>query len=72
MERQDVMTLAELTQYPLKQILWTVVENQRPLTVLLSGGIEIIIQPKPVLKALPVLEGYVPQGWKEAIYDNAV
>ncbi|MBN1875580.1 MAG: hypothetical protein JXA33_15250 [Anaerolineae bacterium] len=72
MERQDVMTLTELTQHSLPQVLWAVVESQRSLTIQLSSGIEIIIQPKPVLKALPELEGYVPHGWKEAIYDDAV
>lgn len=71
MDRQDVMTLKELTQYPLPQVLWEVVESQRALIVQLSSGVEIVIQPKPVLQALPVLEGYVPQGWKEAIYDPA-
>ena len=71
MERKDIITLTELTKHPLPQVLWAVIESQRALTVQLSSGVEIVIQPKPVLQALPVLEGCVPQGWKEAIYNHA-
>jgi len=34
------------------------------------NGDEVIIQPKLPLKPLPILEGYVPEGWKEAIYNE--
>jgi hypothetical protein len=28
------------------------------------------IQPKRALEPLPVLEGFVPNGWKDAVYDE--
>ena len=71
MAMQEVITLSELKQRSLEQMLWAVAEGQHSLTVQLPGGAEIIIQLKPALKALPALEGYIPQGWKEAIYDDA-
>jgi hypothetical protein len=28
----------------------------------------VVIQPAPSLKPLPELEGFVPEGWKDAVY----
>jgi hypothetical protein len=67
----EVITLSELKRRPIEQMLWEVAEGHQVLTVQLPSGAEIIIQLKPALKDLPVLEGYIPQGWKEAIYDDA-
>ncbi len=67
----EVITLSELKRRPIEQMLWAVAEGHQALTVQLPSGAEIIIQLKPALKDLPVLEGYVPQGWKETIYDDA-
>lgn len=39
------------------------------LTVRLSEGETVAIQRTPDLKPLPVLEGFVPEGWKDAVYD---
>jgi len=38
--------------------------------VKLPNGSEVLIQPKPLLKSLPVLRGVIPRGWKEAIYNE--
>ncbi len=62
------LKLKELETRKLKEILQVVLSTQMALTVQFPGGEEVIIQPKPTLKPLPVLEGYVPRGWKEAIY----
>jgi hypothetical protein len=62
------LTLEELKHRSLEEILQSVLANQHALTVRLPDGAEVIIQPKLQLKPLPILEGYVPQGWKEAIY----
>ena len=62
------LKLNELEKTQLKEILQEVLSNQLVLTVQLPGGEEVIISPKPSLKPLPILEGYVPVGWKEAIY----
>jgi hypothetical protein len=60
--------LDELEKAQIKEILQNVLVKQLSLTVQLPGGEEVLIQPKPALKPLPVLEGYVPEGWKDAIY----
>ena len=62
------LTLNEIEQTQLKEILQSVLTKQLRLTVQLPGGEEVIIQPKPSLKPLPVLKGCVPADWKEAIY----
>lgn len=62
------LRLKELEKKQLKEILQNVWSNQQALIVQLPGGEEVIIQPKPQLKPLPILEGYVPEGWKDAIY----
>ena len=62
------LKLKEIETRQLKEILQVVLSNQLALTVQFPGGEEVIIQPKPVLKPLPILKGYVPRGWKEAIY----
>ncbi len=63
------LKLNEIEKTELSELLQRVSEDQVALTVQLPGGEEVIIQPKPQLKPLPVLEGYVPEGWKEAIYE---
>jgi hypothetical protein len=62
------LKLNEVEQTQVGEILQSVLTDQLLLTVQFPGGEEVIIQPKPPLKPLPVLEGYVPAGWKEAIY----
>lgn len=62
------LKLKELEKKKLTEIFQLVLNNQLVLTVQLPDGEEIVIQPKPLLKQLPVLEGYVPEGWKQAIY----
>lgn len=64
-------SLEELKHKSLEEVLHSVLMNQQALTVQLPDGAEVIIQPKPQLKALPILEGYVPKGWKEAIYNDS-
>lgn len=68
---QQTLTLEELKYKSLEEILQSVLTNQQVLIVQLPHGAEVIIQPKPQLKPLPILEGYVPQGWKEAIYNES-
>lgn len=64
----QVLTLEECTQHALEEILQGIAEQGSTLTVILPNGREVIIASKPYLKPLPELEGYVPQGWKEAVY----
>ena len=62
------LTLNEIEKTQLRVILQSVLTKQLLLTVRFPGGEEVIIQPKPPLKPLPVLEGSIPGGWKDAIY----
>lgn len=52
----------------LEEIIAQVLRENRALTIWVSGEQEVVIEPRPKLKPLPVLDGYIPQGWKDAIY----
>ncbi len=65
----QILTLDELKRRSFEEVLQGVVEQGLALTVRLPGGEQVVIEPKPRLKPLPVLEGYVPEGWKDAIYE---
>ena len=56
----QTLKLEALEKKKLKEILQAVLTNQTVLTVQFPGGEEIIIQPKPPLKPLPILNGYIP------------
>jgi len=62
------LKLNELEKKKLREVLQIVSTNQVALIVQLPNGEEVVIQPKPVLKPLPILDGHIPGGWKEAIY----
>ncbi len=63
-------TLEELRERSLEQVLEWVLDEQEILTIRMPNGREVVIRPKPRLEPLPVLEGFVPEGWKDAIYDD--
>lgn len=64
----NVRTLEELKGRELDDLLREVVHQGEPLTIVLEDGDAVIIQPAAQLKPLPVLDGFVPDGWKDAIY----
>ena len=64
-----VLDLADLRGRELEDVLTQVVMQQKALMVRLPKGDVVAIQPTPRLKPLPLLEGRIPQGWKDAIYD---
>jgi len=64
-----VLTLDEFKERPLADWLREAVKRQETLTVRLPEGDIVLIRPAPRLKALPMLEGFVPDGWKEAVYE---
>lgn len=64
----QTLKLEGLERKQLKDIFHNVLSNQLVLIVQLPNGDEVIIQPKPRLKPLPVLEGNIPENWKEVIY----
>ena len=65
---RQVLTLDEFKRHPLEEILQNIANQGVPLTVILPNGTEIVIESRPRLQPLPKLEGYVPVGWKEAVY----
>jgi len=74
MKRRTV-ALDELKDRTLEDVLWDVVKQRANLTVRLTEREAVILEPsstKPSLrlKPLPALDGFVPQGWKDAVYDT--
>jgi len=65
----QTLTLDDLKEQTLEDLLRRVVKEQEVLTVRLPEGETVALQPSPRLKALPVLDGFVPEGWKDAIYE---
>ena len=68
--QERVLTLAELEQKPLAEVFQEVASGEMTLTVELPDGTEVTITAKPRLEPLLVLEGYVPKGWQDAIYEQ--
>jgi hypothetical protein len=64
----QTMTLEALKGQSLEELLQQVADQRVTVTVLLPDGTEVVIEPRPRLKPLPILEGHVPVGWKDAVY----
>ena len=64
----QTVTLDELKGRPLEEVLQAVADRETTLIVRLRDGKEVVIGPKPHLKPLPMLEGRVPENWKNAVY----
>ncbi len=71
MLKQKKSKLDEIKNKSIEEFLLSVSQDDQILIVELPNGSEIIIQPKPNLKPLPVLEGHIPSGWKEALYNES-
>jgi hypothetical protein len=52
----------------LEELLREVARSREPITVVLEEGESVTIELASRLKPLLVLEGRVPEGWKDAIY----
>jgi len=65
---RQVLTLDEFKRHPLEEILQDIANQGVTLTVILPNGTAVVIESRPRLQPLPELEGYVPEGWKEAVY----
>jgi hypothetical protein len=65
---QRTLTLEELKQQSLEDLLHEIITQGTIIVVRLPEGGEIVMEPKQPLEPLPVLDGYVPEGWKDAIY----
>ena len=67
----QVVTLHNVKHQTIEELLQSVSIRQYVLDIILPNGAEVLIHPKPKLPPLPVLDGYIPEGWKDAIYDYA-
>jgi hypothetical protein len=67
-EAHKIRTLEELKGRTLEELLHEVARSQESITVVLEEGELITIEPTSQLKPLPVLDGRVPEGWKDATY----
>jgi hypothetical protein len=65
---KQTVTLDDLREETLEDLLKRVVRERQVLTVRLPDGATVAIQPSPELRPLIVLEGFVPEGWKDAVY----
>jgi hypothetical protein len=68
MEQQ--VLLKDIKDESVEDLIKTILIDHKSLSIKLPDGEEIIIQAKTRLKPLPSLNGYIPDGWKEAIYDE--
>jgi hypothetical protein len=64
----QTITLEDIKKQSVEEIFQQVAQGRTHLVVQMPDGEEIIIESKSRLKPLPVLEGYIPQGWKDAVY----
>ena len=67
MDATPVITLDQLAGISIEEFLGRALQ-EGTLTVQFPDGEAVTIQPKPKLQPLPILEGYVPKGWKDEIY----
>jgi hypothetical protein len=67
MDTPPVIPVEQLTGTAIEEFLSRVFQ-QGSVTVQFPNGETVLIQPQPKLVPLPVLEGCVPTGWKDAIY----
>ena len=65
---EETLTLDDLGERTLEEVLREVIARREVLTIRLPEGDSVAIQPVLRLRPLPVLEGSVPEGWKDAIY----
>lgn len=68
MDATSEVSVDALKNMSIEEFLRTVISQGTALTVEFPDGKAVIVQPKPQLEPLPHLEGFVPQGWKDATY----
>ncbi len=64
-----ILTMDEVKARPIEELLCEVDATRETLRIVLEAGHEIEIKPVLKLKPLQTFEGYVPDGWKDAIYE---
>lgn len=64
----QTIALEDIQERTLEEILHEVARDSKYLVVRMPDGEEVVIEPMPRLEPLPVLEGCIPEDWKDAIY----
>jgi len=60
----------ELAERPAGDLLREILREGDVVTVVLEDGQTVVLRPAGVLRSLPILEGRVPEGWKDAVYGS--
>lgn len=68
MKTPPIVSLDKLTNLSLEEFLETVLKQGTALTVQLPTGQTVTVEPHQTLSPLPVLDGSISEGWKDAIY----
>ena len=63
------LTIDEARSRSLEEFLREIDSTQQTVRIILEEGHEVEIKPSPKLKPLLTYNGYVPNGWKDAIYE---
>lgn len=69
MNSEQSVTLESLGNISVEEFLNLLRQNEA-ITVRFPSGKSLLVQVKRELTPLPVLDGYVPRGWKAAIYEQ--
>lgn len=65
---EKIVTVEDVKNRALEDLLREIVRNRETVTVLLEQGEAVEIRSLGSLKPLPELRGSVPKGWKDGIY----
>jgi hypothetical protein len=68
MNTPTVIFLDKLTNLSLEEFLKTVLKQGTAMTVQLPNGETVTVEPHQILPPLPILNGSIFEGWKDAIY----
>ena len=69
MDTLEKIALERFTDVSVAEFL-QILQQLGAIAVQLPDGNAVIVQVQPELPALPILEGYIPTGWKDAIYEH--
>ena len=64
------ITVGQVRGWSADELLQEVTRKQETLRIEMTEGEFVEIKPLPKLKPLTRLEGSMPTGWKDAIYDS--
>ena len=69
MKKAQRVTISSIRDLSIEEFL-DQLRQQEAIAVQFPDGESMIVQAKQELGPLPILDGYVPEGWKDAIYNH--